>query len=268
MSSSATGREYQVSIALPLGYYESNEAYSVLVGVDANGQFGTLTETARLLRLGSQIPPLVVVGIGYPMGGYQSVTRPRRLHEFYPTAIDDYVQIMAEAFPDSPPPFGSGGGPELLDFIANDALPYVDSHYRTRPTGRALYGHSAGGAFAFYSLLHSEGAFSRYIIASPAFWYDDRVAFRIETAHAAQHRELPARAFFSVGLLETEDSSPPLGSGRMISNLRDMLNVLTGRDYEGFQWDSHFFEDENHQSVIGPSISRGLRYIYAEGAAG
>ena len=250
-------------MAVPRDYEESSQSYSVLVGVDANGQFGTLVETARLLRLGGHIPPLIVVGIGFPVGGDQSLSRPRRLHELYPTEIDGYVRIMTESFPDEPPPLGSGAGPELLDFIIDDALPFVDANYRTEAKGRALYGHSAGGAFAFYALLHSDGAFSRYIIASPSLWWDDRAAFELEAAYSAEHDDLPGTAFFSVGLLESDGSSPLFGSGRMISNLRDLSAIFEQRGYRDFVWDAQFFEGENHQSVIAPSISRGLRYLYS-----
>ena len=264
LRASATGREYQVSVAVPLGYDASTENYSVLVGVDANGQFGILVETARILRLGRQIPPLIVVGIGFPVGGYQTLSRPRRLFELTPTEIEGYVELLAASFPDIPPPEGSGGAPELLHFIVDDAMPFVDSNYRTEASGRTLYGHSAGGSFALYGLLRSAGAFSRFLIASPALWWDDRAAFRQEAAYAESREDLPAKAFFSVGLGESDELAPPVKSGRMVSNLRDYLEVLDQRDYQDFTWNAHFFEGENHQSVVGPSISRGLRYLYQD----
>ena len=37
MTSEITGREYQTSVALPHGYAESDQDYSVLYAVDANG---------------------------------------------------------------------------------------------------------------------------------------------------------------------------------------------------------------------------------------
>ena len=112
-------------------------------------------------------------------------------------------------------------------------------------------------------MLHSGGAFSRYIIASPSLWNDARAAFGLEATYAETHEDLPAKAFFSVGLLESDGSSPPFGSGRMISNLRDLIEVFGQRNYSDFDWGVHFFEEETHQSVIGPSISRGLRFIYS-----
>ena len=264
LASSTTGREYQVSVAVPLGYDESQADYPVLYGVDANGQFGILVETARILRIGEQAPPIIIVGIGYPVGGYQTNSSPRRLLELSPAVIDSFIEKSVEAQPDQPPPEGSGGAPELLRFITDDVVPFIEERYRTRPGDRALYGHSLGGAFALYALLHGNGAFSRFIIASPSLWWGDGVAFDQEAAYASSHERLQARVFFSVGLSEYDDARPLFGSGRMVTNLRRFLAVLETRQYKGLVWQSHFFEDENHQSVLPAAVSRGLRYIYSE----
>ena len=55
MTSKVTERDYQISIALPRGYGESTERYPVLYAVDANGQFGTVVESARLMQPDEQI---------------------------------------------------------------------------------------------------------------------------------------------------------------------------------------------------------------------
>ena len=93
--------------------------------------------------------------------------------------------------------------------------------------------------------------------------WDNRVMFDYEAEFAQTSSSLPARVFLSVGMLETDELREN-GSGRMISNLRDLLDVLKNRDYDGLEWSEVFFEDENHQSVIPPTISRGLRYIYGK----
>ena len=43
--------EYQLSVALPHGYGDTERAYPVLYILDANGQFGTVTEAVRALAL-------------------------------------------------------------------------------------------------------------------------------------------------------------------------------------------------------------------------
>ncbi|MCH8123900.1 MAG: hypothetical protein IH853_12360 [Bacteroidetes bacterium] len=52
LTSAITGRDYTISVALPLGYGDSTKTYPVLYAQDANGQFGTVVETARILRIG------------------------------------------------------------------------------------------------------------------------------------------------------------------------------------------------------------------------
>ena len=77
---SAQDREYQISVALPHGYQDSDAIYPVLFVLDANGQFGTVTETVRALALIEQsIPQVIVVGIGYPVGVYWNAIAPREL---------------------------------------------------------------------------------------------------------------------------------------------------------------------------------------------
>ena len=261
----STGREYQLSVAVPLGYDSTDTSYPVLVGLDANGLFGSLVETARLLELGGQLPPVIVVGVGFPVGGYQLLSETRRPREMTPTQVEDYAEKWKAVFPPGiTPPDGTGGASEFLGFLTQDAIPWVDEQFRTDTTGRALYGHSLGGLFALYALLESHGAFTRFVISSPSLWWDDRAAFALEAAYAVQRSDLPARAFFSVGLDEFDGLRPGMKSGRMISNLRQLLAIFQERGYQHFVWNSQFFEGENHQSVVGPAMSRGLRYIYSE----
>ena len=157
---------------------------------------------------------------------------------------------------------GSGGAPDLLAFVLADLVPLIDSRYRTTPENRALYGHSVGGLFGLYALFFGEGTFSRFIVGSPSLWFDSRKLFDMEAAYAEEHRALPGKVFLSVGLSENDDVSGPLGIGRMVSNVRDLAGVFESRQYSGFEWKVVYFPDENHQSVLGPTITRGLRYIY------
>ena len=48
----------------------------------------------------------------------------------------------------------------------------------------------------------------------------------------------------------------------MTRNFDRLVSVLEARRYEGLRWTAHMFEDENHNSVVPATISRGLRYIY------
>jgi hypothetical protein len=239
MKSSATGRAYQISVALPDGYSRDHAPYPVLYAADANVQFGTLVETARVF---AQIPPLIVVGVGYETRAQGFVWDPR--------AVD-----LTPAPNDGSP--GSGHAVEFLTFIRNDLVPSIERNYNASQD-RAWYGHSYGGLFGLYTLFHNDGLFKRLIIGSPSIWEAKDVIQSSEKAFAASGRPLNAKVFFSVGLLEQNGD----GSG-MVSDLRDLIRVLDSRRYRGFEYQAHYFEDENHFTVIPATMGRGLRYIYS-----
>lgn len=262
ITSSITGRTYQVSIALPRGYEASAVSYPVLYSVDANGEFGTVVESARMLLFEQLVPDLVMVGVGYPAGYFFDATDDRAL-DLTVSADPGYRETWARFAPGFPVPEATGAAPDFLRFLTDELIPLVEREYRVNPQDRALFGHSFGGLFAFHALLHGNGAFHRFIIASPTLAWHNRISFEHEAAYAAAHDSLHARAFFSVGMLESDAPPEENPWAAYITNLRDLVDVLERRNYEGFDWTVHFFEDETHNSVIPSSISRGLRYVYA-----
>jgi predicted alpha/beta superfamily hydrolase len=267
VTSAISGRDYQVSVALPFGYADSTKAYPVLYAVDANGQFGTVVEAARILNnFGTQIPQLLIVGIGYPSGGRQILIEQRRFFDLFPTEDREFEEWHEEwragEWPDLGPFDGSGGGADFLLFLREELIPQIESEYRVDPSDRAMYGHSAGGYFGLYALLEGEGTFNRVVAGSPALFWDDRYFFGLEETYSQSNRELPARVFLSVGLEEHDQQNPETDCFCMVRNLRRLIETLERRGYEGLEYQVHFFEGENHQSVVPATVSRGLRFIY------
>jgi predicted alpha/beta superfamily hydrolase len=174
ITSSRTGRAYQVSVALPRGYQDSSTSFPVVYSLDANGEFGIVVETAQLLQLEELIPEVVIVGIGYPVGHYFDAIGKRALDLTVTNRDSELREIFMKASRGFPPPEGTGGAPGFLQFLTGELIPLIEAEYRVDPRNRALFGHSFGGLFAFHALLHGKGAFQRFIIASPALWWDDR----------------------------------------------------------------------------------------------
>lgn len=241
MKSSATGRAYQVSVALPSGYSRQHAAYPVLYAADANVEFGTLVESARVF---AEIPDLVIVGIGYETPTQGFVWGPR--------AVD-----LTPA-PDESKPGTAGGAPEFLRFIREDLVPSIEKNYNVSQD-RAWFGHSFGGLFGAYVLFNNDGLFRRFVIGSPSFWQASKVIADAEKSFAATGKPLPARVFFSVGMLE----GPNTGPG-MVGDLKAFIALLDQRHYKGLEYQVHYFDDESHLSVIPATISRGLRSIYGK----
>lgn len=260
MTSSVSHRAYQISIALPSNYAPGHAPYAVLFAADANAQFGTIVETARLLSLGGLIPPLVVVGIGYanPGQGYVASFAPRSLDLTPTVSAKDlaYLENFAHAV-DFPVPTATGGADEFLTFLRGELVPYIEAHYNVSHQDRAWLGHSYGGLFGAYALLHNDGLFQRFVIGSPSLFYDDGAIFRAEESYAATHKAMPARLYLSVGAEEEND-----GDDRMVGNLAHLAAQLRQRHYDGLTVESEIFNGETHASVIPLTIFKGLRSIY------
>lgn len=258
ISSATVDHEFRITVALPYEYASSNETHPVFYVLDANGVFGLVTDTIRILQLSGELPELIVVGIGYPVDDFRE-TLDLRARDYTPTENREWFDRDSERRPNAVY-LGTGGAVNFLRFIRAELMPMVQANYRVDPEDRAIGGGSFGGLFALYTLYHHPDTFKRYLIASPSIWWDDTITFTYEANYAANNSDLPAKIFMSVGLLEEAEDSDD--SSRMVTNMQKLARTLRGRGYDSLELETCIFEDETHLSVIPAAISRGLRVIY------
>ncbi|PYR73523.1 MAG: hypothetical protein DMF87_25645 [Acidobacteria bacterium] len=261
MTSQASKRAYQISVALPDGYSADHAPYPVLYAADANSEFGTVVETARALSFSKQIPDLVIVGIGYARSGQGfRASGPLRSIDLTPTEDSAWATAFAKESIDQgvPPPEGTGGAAAFLAFIRDELAASIERSYNVS-RDRAWFGHSFGGLFGVYLLFNGSDVFHRFIIGSPSLWWDKRAMLKAEDARAASGKPLNARVFLSVGVLE-QQMAPTYP---MVTDLQAFVEQLQQHRYSGLELETKIFEDENHLSVVPATVSRGLRFIYA-----
>jgi predicted alpha/beta superfamily hydrolase len=238
-----TGVEYRVDVWLPPGLDTMSVRPPVFVVTDGNLAFHSLRETVAMLGISGDMAPVIVVGVGYPETdgrGYTPAYIANRTRDYTPTS-------------DAGMP-GGGGSAAFLSFLTTELVPMLESRYRADPTRRGLGGHSLGGLFATYALLHEPGFFARYWIGSPSLWWDKQVAFTW-VPQAKQGATPPrGRAFLTVGALESAVMVPPMQ--RMSAELTRNFPTLRVR--------SQVFPEESHGSVVGGAISRALRFLYGD----
>ncbi len=157
---------------------------------DANGAFGLTVDIVRHLQLGGHVPPLVVVGIGYPVALLRQTLAPRT-RDLTPTVSP----VMTDGAGDV---VASGGAAAFLAFVADELQPWVRERLPVGPD--AVYvGHSLGGLFGASTLFERPATFRGYALASPSIWWDDHVILRHEAAYAAAHADLAATVVVTVG---------------------------------------------------------------------
>ncbi len=241
---------------------------AVLYVGDANGMFASAVEIVRFMQLSAQLPPMLVVGIGYRMGAIDQ-TVVIRARDFTPT----YDAGFLRAFPTHTM---MGGSLRFLAFIRDELTPWVQSRYPVDIDDSAFFGHSLGGLFATYVLLTEPGTFRRYGIGSPSLWWDNDTMFDYEARCAEARDDLPAKVFFAVGEHEDHDGRqreasrlPPDERAKaslryidMVADTERMVAALRGRKYPSLELESIVLPGEMHVTVQHVNLSRSLRYLF------
>ena len=144
---------YRIFVASPL-FVEPEKTYPVIYVLDANGTFGMVMETARLLAFTEEIPPAYIVGIGYAVDFGLAGALSKRYRDLTPTEggeLEELTRQMSSGNEIVMP----GGGPLFLEFL-------------TQPD-----------------------SFQRYIIISPSIWWNQEEVWQWEEAAAGQHKDRP-----------------------------------------------------------------------------
>ena len=240
VTSETDGVRYRIDVSLPPGYATAAaDRYPTLYLLDGNLEFAMAVQAHRMLKIDGLVPAMIIVGIGYEEDDpavYTPAYAANRTRDYTPTEVADDP--------------GGGKAQAFLAFLRNQLIPMIDRRYRTDATDRGLGGHSLGGLFTTYALLHDPTLFRRYWVGSPSLWWDRQVAFRwLDTATAP-----PAgtRVYLRVGQFESDVMVAPMK--RMAAGLKSRFPRL--------EVESTVHAGENHGSVVAGSIARALRILY------
>lgn len=172
----ATGRMYQVFVALPRGYADNPQRrYPVLYATDGDYAFPLVKQIARRLNgEGPAIEDFILVGLSYAVG---DEPMPSRRRDYTPTPEDG---------PGAAPVATHGKSADYIRYLRDRVLPFVARRYRTDEQRRLYLGHSYGGLLGTQILLSTPDMFAGYILGSPSYWYG-------EHAMVAQEKPLPPR---------------------------------------------------------------------------
>ena len=224
---------YRLSVSLPAAYEDASRRFPVIYVLDGDWYFGLAASTARLLEVAQELPPVIVVAIGY--GGTVSDQRARRIREFTPDAVDGLE--------------GSGHAGAFFTVLRNELVPAIESRYRTSGD-RTLVGHSLGGLCAIFIAANAPALFQRVVIGSPALRTSAAPLIKKLTA-ATTH---PPRIFLGLAA----GDFPIVRDG--YHALHQWLKTAPG----SVRWTAEEFSGMTHQSVVGPLLARALPWIFSE----
>ncbi len=265
---SAAGREYRISVALPLAYNATPddawpfagapERWPVVYVLDGNWYFGLATDIIRPMSWCGNTSDAIIVGIGYPEADDPKeafrTTFTRRNLDLTPARDEAEEQSMTQRFQR---PVPTGGADDFNNFINSELTPFIDERYRTDKSRRALAGHSYGGLFAAYSLFQSPQRFQTYIIGSPTLAYGNRYVFRQEEQFVRCNAALPARVLIYAGDEEFADDTT-------LTDTIRFATILKSRRYFGLNLDMKLFPDHDHCAVAAPGLHAGFKFALSQ----
>jgi predicted alpha/beta superfamily hydrolase len=230
----------RIWIYLPQDYYSSNNDYPVLYLQDAQNlfdevytAFGTewgIDETMQILE-DSAYTKAIIVGIDN--GGAN------RINEYSPWVNAQY---------------GGGQGEHYASFLVNNLKPYIDNNFRTLPTREftGVGGSSMGGLISMYTLLEYQQFFSKALIFSPSFWFNDSCF----THAAASGFQQACKIYFLSGLNE---------SNSMVPDMNQMKNTLIAAGHSAVNMPVYVWADGQHSEWFWKrEYPSGFKFLFHE----
>jgi predicted alpha/beta superfamily hydrolase len=179
------GYAHELTIALPASYHvQPGRKYLVLWVLDGPLMTRAVVGILDTLVIGNHAPEMIVIGVGSPArDGLAGVGR--RIVEYSPPG-KGYAPggLGGDAWNSvAPMPDFPHRADDFLALLVDELRPQLAARYRFSGD-HALYGHSAGGMLAAYSLFRRPGAFSKMILGSPYLAGVDGAVFKAEAAYA------------------------------------------------------------------------------------
>ncbi|MCJ8141533.1 alpha/beta hydrolase-fold protein [Ancylobacter sp. A5.8] len=249
------------------------QGWPVLYYTDANAIAGTAADTMRVQAewpLGTGIEWGVMVGIGYPVdNAYDGV---RRSWDLGPPPGKTYPPFTPDG-----PDVRTGGADEFLAFIEGQLKPEIARRVAVDATRQAILGHSFGGLFVLHALFRRPTAFSRWISASPAIWWEGGgIVDAAETfvadrqAHGGRVMLLAgeyeqALAPFQIGAADEEKRLASFKESRIVDHTREMAERLA--QVPELTTEYVFLPGETHMSVLPAMVNLAIRFAFGRDTA-
>ena len=236
LHSPQTGTDYSIQVAAPAAAREPGP-WPAIAFMDGDDQFKYAVAAYRAARTAGEVPPLLLVGVGYGA----SYTKPgnRRLRDYTPTAMATEPE--------------SGGADAFVSFLADTLWPELARRHPLRDDRRGLAGHSLGSLLVLHALFQRAPRFNRFLASAPSLWWDERSLLRLATTRRDSTSELPARLFLGVG---TEDTPS------MTGDLALLEAQLAVRPFAALEIVSRHFTGRDHYNVLPVSFREGLNALF------
>jgi len=215
---------------------EKNPAqrYETIYVLDGDWNAQIVVNVVTFMRHVGFIPPVIVVGLPNVVDehGFNS-----RDHDFTPTMVADKPR--------------SGGAADFLAFLKTELVPYIDERYPASQV-HLIHGHSLGGLFVMYTLMHEPALFDGYMILDPAMWWDKHAFDEVIEQKLA---DVPAKA-------KAIYIGGRSGRGFEYMGLSTIEPIFKRKASPDLHWQITAYPEESHDSLKLKGSYDALKFAY------
>lgn len=240
-------------VQLPSDYTPTtNQKYPVVYILDGEVFLPTVNNVHNFYS-GGFMPEMVIVGISNHKNRMRDLTT-SKVTEMYGMPFEQE----------------NGEAANFSDFIETELIPFVEKKYPVT-NFRTLIGHSYGGLYTLYSLIHHPQLFSNYLAIDPSLDWDGqkllKEAERLLTTQKYNNKFL----FMSLnGQLHMQNSKVSLNN--VMQDTTDFTlfarsniafsNLVHKNTKNGLLFDWKFYPKDLHGTISFPSIMDGLITVF------
>jgi predicted alpha/beta superfamily hydrolase len=213
---------------------DAAQRYETLYVLDGDWNTKVVVDIVSFMRQVLFMPPMIVVGVPNVIDEHGNT----RDHDFTPTVV----------IADRP---HSGGAADFLSFLKTELVPYIDQHYPTNQV-HLVHGHSLGGLFLMYALLHESALFDGYLILDPAMWWDKHALDDVIDQKLA---DLPTKG----KAIYIAARSGQAYEGMGMSTVEPIFHRRASPD---LHWQITAYPDESHDSLKLKGTYDALKFLY------
>jgi predicted alpha/beta superfamily hydrolase len=279
LSSAAVGDEFKIFVARPMVAVPEGKKAPVIYVLDANSNFGLVSDIVRGASLAG-LPHAFVVGIGYRSDGMMQEAFLKRSRDYTPTVMPEFDRSGGALAGLPHERIHTGGADAFQRFVRDELEPFIEARFPVDESDRTLIGMSLGGLFASWVLLNQPESFERYLICSPSLWWDNDFLMRQPSLWPGRS-EVHAQVFLAAGDLERDafvrarvdaapDSIRPLlqafrntrGQHLLAEHVEELALRLDALRMPGLRVMSKIYPEETHESVYPSALTRGIGVLF------
>jgi uncharacterized protein len=232
LPSSEIGTTYCIYVEAPRA--APRQPLPVVYFMDGDNQFRAAVTAYRALRAKRQVPPLLLVGVGYGASYGQPTNRRAR----------DYSPVKHRGIPEG------GGADVFLRFLTGPLWRELGRRHRIDPKLRAIAGHSLGSLLVLHALFQPRPFFTHHLASAPSIWWGHGDILRRIARRRVRSPRLPAHLFLSCGGRD---------SPSMLKDMGRLAAQLAAKPFAGLETTLAGFPRHTHFNVLRVAFAAGLR---------